>query len=548
MLADLSYDDARAHVAALDPAKKAELIRFLGSRAEQCWHPDPLNNPQIAAYVSRADLLLFGGAAGGGKSDCLIGTALTAHTNGVIFRRHAIDLRGIEERLIGIAGRDGWNASLKTMRRGTQLIELGHLDQPGSEESWRGRPHDFIGFDEGAQLSKTKVQFVLGWLRSTDPKQRRRAIIATNPPTSGDGQWLLEWFAPWLDKAFGNPATPGELRWCVTAPDQDGTIIWVPDRRPVVFTGATAWRPATDAEIASGDAEVIEPQSRTFIPSFLKDNRFLADTGYKTQLQSLPEPLRSQLLHGDFLAGRVDHEWQVMPTAWVQAAQDRWTARPPHGALMSCLGVDVAQGGGDRTIVQARYGPWFAMPVERPGASTPTGAEVAALVVAQRRDGAHVIIDYGGGYGGATALRLGDNEVPSQPYNGAARSYARTADNQLAFVNKRAEVHWRMREALDPDQPHGSPIALPPDPQVLADLTAPRWKLTPRGIQVEDKEELRKAHRLGRSPDKGDAIIMAWSEGERALRLAKRAVPPLTIGKERAPEMISERGTSWMAR
>ena len=80
------------------------------------------------------------------------------------------------------------------------------------------------------------------------------------------------------------------------------------------------------------------------------------------------------------------------------------------------------------------------------------------------------------------------------------------------FVNKRAEAWWRFREALDPDQEGGSPICLPPDAGILGDLTAPRYELMPRGIKVEAKVEVKK--RLGRSPDDGDSIVMAWSEGQ----------------------------------
>jgi hypothetical protein len=48
-------------------------------------------------------------------------------------------------------------------------------------DGWNGREaHDFIGFDEGAQLARSKVHFVLGWLRSVDPNQRRRCVIASN--------------------------------------------------------------------------------------------------------------------------------------------------------------------------------------------------------------------------------------------------------------------------------------------------------------------------------------------------------------------------------
>jgi hypothetical protein len=69
------------------------------------------------------------------------------------------------------------------------------------------------------------------------------------------------------------------------------------------------------------------------------------------------------------------------------------------------------------------------------------------------------------------------------------------------------------REALDPGQPGGSPIALPPDPKLVADLTAPTFEVTPNGIKAEPKEKV--CERLGRSTDRGDAVVMAWFEGPR---------------------------------
>ena len=93
---------------------------------------------------------------------------------------------------------------------------------------------------------------------------------------------------------------------------------------------------------------------------------------------------------------------------------------------------------------------------------------------------------------------------------------APTECKSYSFVNKRAETWWRFREALDPDQPGGSPIALPNDPAIRADLAAPRFKDTPRDLLLEEKAESTK--RLGRSPDAGDAITLAWSEGQRAVK------------------------------
>jgi hypothetical protein len=72
-------------------------------------------------------------------------------------------------------------------------------------------------------------------------------------------------------------------------------------------------------------------------------------------------------------------------------------------------------------------------------------------------------------------------------------------------VNLRARNWWRLREDLDPSS--GQNLALPPDPELRADLCAPTWKLTARGILVESKEDI--IARIGRSPDKGDSLVYA---------------------------------------
>jgi hypothetical protein len=185
------------------------------------------------------------------------------------------------------------------------------------------------------------------------------------------------------------------------------------------------------------------------------------------------------------------------------------------------IGLDVAQGGNDATVLAARYGGWYAPLVRKPGKETRDGSDVAAMVAAARRNQCPVIVDVGGGYGGGTLLRLKDNGIPAVGFNGAHRSTAKTRDGQLAFCNKRAEAWWRLREELDPDQEFGSAIALPRDASIKADLAAPRWELTTRGIKIEDKDQIRK--RLGRSPDDGDAIVMCLAEGARAAARQLRA-------------------------
>ena len=156
-----------------------------------------------------------------------------------------------------------------------------------------------------------------------------------------------------------------------------------------------------------------------------------------------------------------------------------------------------------------------------------------------RLDKAPIVVDVGGGYGGAVTLRLKDNDIKPMAFNGANNLAARTNDGQLSFANRRAETWWRFREAFGPDQPDGATIALPPDPELRADLCTPSWKLTARGILLESKEDIRK--RLGRSPGKGDAVVMAWSEGNKAAMARAQKKPAL-----QRPPSYSSHPQAWM--
>ncbi len=96
----------------------------------------------------------------------------------------------------------------------------------------------------------------------------------------------------------------------------------------------------------------------------------------------------------------------------------------------------------------------------------------------------------------------------------------------------RTEAYWRIREALDPDQSGGSPIMLPNDAKLAAQLCSVRFQMSANGIQAEDKVSVIK--RLGRSPDKADALVMAWYKGvtgsyQRRLYGGSEAVSPYKV-------------------
>lgn len=532
----LDHKKLQSILADLSPAMLQHVDKLVADAFPRGWVPIP--GRQTQAYYSKADLLLYGGAAGGGKTDLLIGLGLQEHERSLIFRRSYRNLEGIEQRLIKILGnRQGYNGQSMSWQGEGRLIEMGALEKPGAEFDWQGRPHDFIGFDEGAQLSQDRVRFVMGWLRTTKPGQRCRIVIASNPPMGGEGEWLIEWFAPWLDPMFPDRAKPGELRYAIITPS-DRTI-WLPDASPVVIDEdeeAASYRPATQEEIdaltraeiaqAAGDMmddetkaivlRVMRPRSRSFIPASVTDNPYIG-LDYVQRLNDMPEPMRSKMLKGDFMAGREDHEWQVIPTAWVESAQARW--RPPTSRdKMTVMGVDVAQGGKDKTVIAPMYNTGlFDKLIVKDGVDTKDGPAVAALVVRYRRGRALPVVDCGGGWGGDASTQLtqqGINVIRFIP--GAASSGRTNPSGSQGFANLRSEMWWRMREALDPNSLE--PIALPPGDRLKAELTTPRW--APKGdkIAVETKEDLKK--RLGRSTDEADAVCQArlyHQEGARNL-------------------------------
>ncbi len=463
-----------------------------------------LPTPQRQACESPADVLFYGGAAGGGKTDLLIGLALTQHRRAIIFRRTFTQLRAIEDRVAEIlGGRAGYNAQARVWQLlDGRRLEFGACQHPGDERAFQGRPHDLKAFDEVTHFTEAQVRFLMGWLRTTVAGQRCRVVCTGNPPTTSEGDWVMRVFGPWLDPQHPNPARPGELRWYATV---DG------EERECETGAPLRWR-----------GETIRPLSRSFIPSRVEDNPYLIRAGYKATLQALPEPLRSQMLEGAFGAGREDDPWAVVPTAWIEAAQERWRT---HGGApsdpMTALGVDPARGGRDETVVAPRHGAWFARQIVQPGHATPDGPAVASLVVSLMRDGAVPVVDVIG-IGSSVYDHLRTAGVRAQAFNGAAASHGRDRTGQLGFYNARAEAWWRMREALDPAS--GERLCLPPDPRLRADLAAPRWKLTARGVLVEAKDALIK--RLGRSPDRGEAAVYALMAD--TARRVRRAPQPQT--------------------
>ena len=298
------------------------------------------------------------------------------------------------------------------------------------------------------------------------------------------GAWVTRFFGPWLDDTHPRPAQDGELRYYAMIDGPNGP-------EETEFTHLE--------DVPAG----IVPKSRTFFHASLKDNPILEATGYGATIDAMPEPLRS-LLKGKFDAARIADPWQVIPSAWVKAAQARWTAQRPNDALLS-VGVDVARGGKDKTVLARLYGAWFAPLDKYAGHMTPDGPSVATLALPYGDALNGLFVDVIG-VGASVYDTLKGNTRTTGVNFAEGAPQERDKSGRMKFRNVRALAYWRLREALDPD--HGDSLALPPDAELLADLTAPKWSLTTGGILIESKEDIHE--RIGRSPDCGDAVALAY--------------------------------------
>jgi hypothetical protein len=446
----------------------------------------PLAGPQLEASLSEADELLYGGAAGGGKTFLQVGLAVMAHQSSIIFRREATQATEIEDTLDGLL--EGYAVAINHNTRrwtlpGGRIVEIGSMPRPYDWRKYKGRPHDLLAFDELSEFTREQYRMSIVWNRTVKQGQRTRVVAGTNPPTSEEERWIIEEWAPWLDPAHPEPARPGELRWYAYEGER---IVWQKTADPIEVDGRT-----------------VHPKSRTFIPARLEDNPYLLATDYGRALDALPEEIRRAFRDGDFQASAIEDPWSVIPTAWIRAAMDRV---PSEVYPVSQLGVDPARGGRDQTVICVRRSSVVEPLRVYPGKTTPDGPAVAALAMRHAEDGCPIVVD-AIGIGSSVVDALAANGLPTVAFNSSEASTYGGRSGYLRFANRRAEVYWRLREALDPNL--GDGISLPSDPLLAAELASPRFKPTVRGIQLEPKDAIKE--RLGRSPDRADAVAYAFA-------------------------------------
>lgn len=461
------------------------------------WTPLPR---QRDAYKSQADELFYGGSAGGGKTDLILGVALLEHHKSIIFRREYGQLRGVIDRSQELYKPYGlYNNTEKCWKLyDGRKIEFGACQFEDDKENYQGRAHDYKGFDEITQFSESQFRFLTNWCRTSNKNQRTRIICAGNPPITESGGWVIKYWAPWIDEDYrGIRAEPGELRWFTSI---DGVDAEVDSSEPILIKG-----------------EWTIPKSRTFIPAHIEDNPYLMATGYKARLQALPEPLRSQMLKGDFSAGMQDEPQQVIPSLWVKLAQERWRTKHVPDCEVSCVGIDVARGGADRTVLTFRHGPLVTKQIVLKGSDTKESAPIVDIVRQHNLSKAVCNVDIIG-VGAAVYEAMRNAGFPTVGLNSSHKSTKKDKTRMFGFANKRAEWWWSLREMLDPET--NPDVAIPDDAELRRELCSPRWSNTLRGLQVESKEDIKK--RLGKSTDKADSLVYAFAlEGKVKIKFAR---------------------------
>ena len=259
---------------------------------------EPQPGPQTAFLSTPADIAIFGGAAGGGKSYALMLEA-ARHVGvpgygAVIFRRTLADVK--KEGSLWDTSMLVYGAVAGTRPRMDTLswvfspaktkVTFSHLEHEKDVLDWQGSQVACMCFDELTHFSRAQFFYMLS--RSRSGCGIRPYLRATCNPDSDS--WVADLIAWWIDQDTGYaiPERSGVLRWFIRVND---TMVWANTREELV-----AQHPRS------------RPKSLTFILSMLSDNKILteADPDYQANLEALDRVESERLLKGN---------WKIRPAS-----------------------------------------------------------------------------------------------------------------------------------------------------------------------------------------------------------------------------------------
>ncbi|MBU6428252.1 MAG: terminase family protein [Cyanobacteria bacterium REEB65] len=247
----------------------------------------PQPGPQTQFLATPADIAVYGGAAGGGKTWALLlecmRHAQNPHFGAVIFRRTSPQITnegGLWDeslKLFPLTGATGLVGSLDWRFPKGANIGMRHLQYERNVFDWQGSQVPLLCFDELTHFSESQFFYMLSRNRSTCGV--RPYVRATTNP---DINWVKEFLAQWVDRKHPDPAASGELRWFIRV---KGELVW-----------------AHSVEELAAQYPKKRPKSVTFIRASIFDNKVLLNLNpeYLANLEALPDVERARLLDGDW--------------------------------------------------------------------------------------------------------------------------------------------------------------------------------------------------------------------------------------------------------
>ena len=262
----------------------------------------PQPGPQTAFLEARADIVIAGGAAGGGKTYALLLEPLRHIKNaeaGVVFFRRTYpqitaegglwdDAGDLYPQLGGVSNETELSYTFPSGMR----IKMAHMQHAKDRFQWKGAQVPVIMFDQLEDFEDDQFWYLLSRNRSARAGFGPYVRATCNPVPDDDavGGWLNTLVAWWIDQETGYaiPERSGVVRWFVRINDE---MVWADDKATL-----------------EGQHPDAPPRSLTFIPATLKDNPILerADPAYRGWLMALPAFERERLLMGN---------WKVKPEA-----------------------------------------------------------------------------------------------------------------------------------------------------------------------------------------------------------------------------------------
>ena len=245
------------------------------------WQPQP----KQAVFMSRfEDEALYGGAAGGGKSDALVMEALRQveipYYRGLIVRRTFPQLEDLIGKTLRLYPRVYPKAKYNDSKHvwkfpSGAVVIFGSIPHLKDKYNYQGKPYDFIGFDELTQFPYELYDYLVhSRNRPNGPGTRVYSRATANPGGVGHG---------WVKEMFITAAPPMQ----------------------------TVWK---KVEVKTPEGKRMRWKSSVFVNADVFDNQALLenDPDYIYRLASMPEAQRNALLYGDWdsFSGQVFTEWK----------------------------------------------------------------------------------------------------------------------------------------------------------------------------------------------------------------------------------------------